>query len=230
MLQKQKSAMAPSTPTAPPRKASREHRRLQLIEATIETIAALGYSRTTLTAVAKTAKLSHGLVNFHFDTKDKLLAETLLHLAAEYRANWLAALAGADPSPAAQVGAMLRADFAPAICTPAKLSAWCAYWGEAQSRPLYQKSCESKDLERIRVLQTICKKLISEGGYQLDPDRVARVLRVTLEGVWLDMMTLSKPYARAEAMRTVFTCAAAFFPQHFDGGGVVTPAKRIRRK
>ncbi len=229
MLRKPKSATTPVAPPAPPRKASREHRRLQLIEATIETIAELGYSRTTLTAVAKTAKLSHGLVNFHFDTKDKLLAETLLHLAAEYRANWMAALAGADTAPAAQLGAMLRADFAPAICTPAKLSAWCAYWGEAQSRPLYQKSCESKDLERIKVIQTICKKLISDGGYRLDADRVARVLRVTLEGVWLDMMTLSKPYARAEAMRTVFTCAAAFFPLHFDENGVLTPTKQPRR-
>ena len=41
-----------------PRKASRESRREQLIEATIETIAACGLSRTTLTEVADAAGLS----------------------------------------------------------------------------------------------------------------------------------------------------------------------------
>ena len=44
----------------PPRTMSREQRRTQLIEATISTLAARGYSRTTLTEVARTAGLSHG--------------------------------------------------------------------------------------------------------------------------------------------------------------------------
>ena len=68
-----------------PRKLSREFRRQQLIDSTIETIAARGYARTTLTDVANHAGLSHGLVNFHFQSKEKLLAETLLFLAEEYR-------------------------------------------------------------------------------------------------------------------------------------------------
>ena len=71
-----------------PRKLSREARRNQLIEATIEALATRGYARTTLTEVAKIAGLSHGLVNFHFQTKEKLLAETLQFLADEYRENW----------------------------------------------------------------------------------------------------------------------------------------------
>ena len=54
---------------AAPRKLSREARRSQLIEAMIETLATRGYARTTLTEVAKQAGLSHGLVNFHFETK-----------------------------------------------------------------------------------------------------------------------------------------------------------------
>jgi len=67
-----------------PRKASREARRLQLSEATIETIGPHGYARTTLTDVARQAGLSHGLVNFHFETKQKLFGETLRYLAEEY--------------------------------------------------------------------------------------------------------------------------------------------------
>ncbi len=211
-------------PGTTPRKQSRTARRQQLIEATIDTIAAQGYARTTLTDVARQAGISHGLVNFHFETKDKLLTETLQYLAEEYRQNWTAALAVAPSSPAAQLDAMLRADFNPKICTKARLSAWCAFWGEAQCRPMYQALCGSNDDDYNRTLEDICARVVAEDGRGGDPVRIARVLRITSEGVWLDMMTMTAPYDVAEAMRTTFTCAAALFPRHFDDGGLISRA------
>src|SRR5262245_10309114 len=59
------------------RKASKDVRRLQLIEATIDVMARKGYAGTTMADVAKQAGLSSGIVNFHFETKENLLAETL---------------------------------------------------------------------------------------------------------------------------------------------------------
>lgn len=206
------------TETAP-RKQSRAARRRQLIEATIETIAAQGYARTTLTDVARQAGISHGLVNFHFATKERLLTETLQFLAEEYRANWSGALEAAGASPAEQLDALLRSDFDPQICTKSRLSAWCAFWGEAQCRPMYQALCGSNDDDYTRALEGICARLVAEEGRDTDPVRIARVLRITTEGVWLDMMTMTEPYDAAEAMRTTFTCAAAFFPRHFDEDG-----------
>ncbi len=207
----------------PPRKQPRSARRVQLIEATIEVLAEMGYARITLTAVARRAGLSHGLVNFHFETKERLLAETMAYLAEEYSANWMAELAAAGPVPAARLEAMLKADFNPRICTPARLSAWCSFWGEAQSRPLYQQECGSNDEDYIRTLEGICADLLAEGGHGGDPARIARVLRVTVEGVWLDLMTMRDPYSRGEALATVMTCAAAFFPDHFSPGEMVGP-------
>ncbi len=199
---------------------SREARRNQLIESTIETIAARGYSRTTLTAVARAAGLSHGLVLFHFETKEKLLAETLSQLAEEYQQNWVSALAATGADPADQLNALIEADFHPAICTPARLAAWCAFWGEAQSRPLYQASCGTKDDAYNATLEAICARLSDLGGYGRDPVHVARVIRVTIEGVWLDMMTMARPYSRDEGMTTVRTCAALCFPDHFTAAGL----------
>jgi TetR/AcrR family transcriptional repressor of bet genes len=215
------SAVEPvDRPEPSPRKLSRAARRSQLIEATIETIANRGYARTTLTDVARVAGLSHGLVNFHFETKEKLLAETLLYLAEEYRHNWMQALAAAPADPAAQLDAMLRADFNPAICTPARLSAWCAFWGEAQSRPMYQERCGSNDAAYNLRLEQVCAALKAEGGYPGTPARIARALRVTIEGVWLDLMTITQPYGREEALATVHGAAAAFFPKHFTESGL----------
>jgi AcrR family transcriptional regulator len=214
------NANAPLT-EPPPRKMSRETRRGQLIEATIEVLAERGFARMTLTEVAKRAGLSHGLVNFHFQTKEGLLSETLLALAEEYRQNWLAAMQGAGEAPAAQLDSLIRADFNPEICTPARLSAWCSFWGEAQSRPFYQERCGANDEAYIANLEAICRRLIAEGSYPHHPARTARALRVTVEGVWLDLMTMNQPYSRDEALATVHACAAAFFPAHFGAGGLL---------
>ena len=62
------------TATSPSsRKASRPVRRQQLIDATIAVLARKGYSALTVADVAKTAGLSVGIINFHFESKEKLL-------------------------------------------------------------------------------------------------------------------------------------------------------------
>lgn len=199
---------------------SREQRRAQLIEATISTLAARGYARTTLTEVARTAGLSHGLVLFHFETKEKLLGETLAYLAEEYRQNWQGALAGAGALPAQQLNALIEADFHPAICQPARLAAWCSFWGEAQSRPIYQETCGEKDDAYNLTLETICARLSDAGGYGRNPVHAARIIRLTTEGAWLDMMTMVAPYSREEALATVRTAVSLCFPDHFTATGL----------
>lgn len=206
---------------SPPRKLSRETRRKQLMEATIDVVAAKGYARTTLTDVANRAGLSHGLVNFHFQTKELLLNETLAYMSDEYRDNWMQALQSAPPDPAHQIDALFRADFQPVLCTPSRLSAWCSFWAEAQCRPLYQEKCGSNDAAYIQKLETLCGVLMAQGGYPGDPVRVARVIRVTSEGVWMDLMTQGSPYSLEEGLRTVFCAVSAFFPSHFDSEGMI---------
>jgi AcrR family transcriptional regulator len=212
------------------RKASPAVRREQLIEATIEVVAERGLSRITLSEIAARAGVAHGLVNFHFRTKDTLLSETLHYLAEEYRQNWTSAL-GALPhdDPASQLQALIEADFAAPVFTPARLAAWCAFWGEAQSRPMYQAQCGSNDRAYFDMLERICARLIKAGGYALKPRRAARVLRVTMEGTWLDLITMTDPYSSEEAKATIFTCAAALFPGHFSERGVKAGGARGRQ-
>ena len=203
-----------------PRKASRQIRRQQLIEATITVLAQKGQTGLKLQDVAEAAGLSYGLVNFHFETKEKLLIETLRYMAAEYRENWQQALAGAGDAAARQLDALIQADFNDRIYTPSRLMAWCTFWGEAQSRPYYQQECNATDMEYIRVMEGICARLVAESGSTLKPARVARVIRVTMEGLWLDLITTGAPYPRAECLRTVYCCAMAFFPEHFTEKGL----------
>jgi TetR/AcrR family transcriptional repressor of bet genes len=203
---------AANAATRPPRTQSRDARRLQVIEATIRSLADRGFSRTTLTDVAARAGISHGLVLFHFQSKENLLAETLDYLAEEYKANWQAALAEAGPAPEARLLALIRADFAEAICTPARLSAWCAFWGESQSRPLYQARCGANDLLYNSTLVALCAEMNARHGHTGNPERTARLIRIMIEGVWLDLMTLEQPYSTAEALETVMAGARALCP------------------
>jgi AcrR family transcriptional regulator len=215
------TALTKSKSAAPlPRKASRQIRRQQLIEATIVALAEKGQARLKLQDVAEAAGLSYGLVNFYFETKEKLLAETLRYMAAEYRANWKEALEAAGENPAKQLNALIQADFNEKIYSPPRLMAWCTFWGEAQSRPYYQQECKESDMDYIRVLEGICARLLASSGSTLKPARVARVIRVTMEGLWLDLITTGDPYPRAECLRTVYCCAMSFFPEHFDDKGL----------
>ena len=195
-----------------PRKQSREARRLQLIDATLETIAARGYARVTLLEVAQTAGLSHGLVNFHFATKEKLLEETLTHLAEEYRANWQRYLAEAGEDPGAQLAALILADYDPVAASPMKIAAWCAFLGEAQVRPLYQARFQTNDEAYVAHLESVIQALLARHGLPGHAPRIARAIRLVTLGCWLDSVTLTDPYAITEARATSLATARAFFP------------------
>lgn len=217
----------PTTHEPGPRKASREFRRQQFIDATIATLARSGFSRTTLTEVASTAGLSHGLIIFHFETKERLLAETMLYLAREYRDNWVQALALAPKTPAAQLDALVRADFNAEICGPERLAAWSALWVEVQSRPIYQETCAGFDVEFRQAIEKLCREITVEGAYATVPEHTARAIRVALDGLWFDLMTMTTlgPYTRQESLQTIFNMLMAFFPDHFDQGGALEAAR-----
>ena len=202
------------------RKASKDVRRQQLIEATIEVMARKGYAGTTMADVAKAAGLSSGIVNFHFEKKENLLAETLKYLSDEYRAHWQKALADtAGEPPAVRLEALMRSDFSPPVCTPQKVSAWGAFWGEAASRPIYSQYCSANDAEYQRVLEELCKAVIRDGQYPFDAAHVARGFNALTEGLWLDIMTQSAPMTGPQALRTALACLHAFFPKHFTEDG-----------
>jgi TetR/AcrR family transcriptional repressor of bet genes len=104
-----------------------EPRRRQLINATIGSIAKRGFSGTTLATVTKGAKLSYGIVDFHFDSNEDLYAETLGLLAEEHYSKWHGPMLQAGPDPARQLATIIEADFDRDICTPKTLVVWFAF-------------------------------------------------------------------------------------------------------
>ncbi len=206
-----------------PRKAARDVRRKQLIEATIDVIAERGYASLTIGDVSRTAGLSLGIVNFHFESKAALLADTLKYLALQYRENWMAAVARAGDDPAARLYAMTSADFGEEVCTPRILQAWVSFWAEAQSRPAYDEVYGDHEAEYLRTLEAMCADLSRHGGYgrpqsgRLD----ARVINALTDGLWVALAHTPPGITRHQALSALHNCLAAFYPAHFDANGPV---------
>ncbi len=206
-----------------PRVASREARRQQLVEATIASIAELGLTDTTLATVTGRAGLSHGTVNFHFQSKERLFSETLRFLAEEHREHWRSALDAAGPRPEQQLAAMIGADFDPAISSEARLSVWFAFWGERKCRPLYAEICGLMDAERLETFERLCRRIAEDGGYsRTDPALVAHGLQAQIDGVWLNMLCEPEVYAGDRAVEICLSYLAGAFPDHFAPTGAAT--------
>jgi TetR/AcrR family transcriptional repressor of bet genes len=190
---------------------------MQLIKATVRSVAKNGLSDTTMATVAREAGLSQGIINLHFQSKQRLLVETLRYIADEYRTSWEKALDGAGPSPAERLAALVEVDFKMPVCDRNKLAVWFAFWGESKSRPTYRKLCAARDVQYRKELGALCQLLIEEGGYQgLDATVLATGLSAMQEGLWLDLLISPRSMTREQALNICLAYLASAFPRHFS--------------
>ena len=197
------------------RTASRALRKQQLIKATIKTVAKKGFADTTLADVAKEAGLSQGIINLHFQSKDRLFSETLRSLSDEYGQAWERALKKASADPIEKLRAMVNLDFSAPVCERNKLAVWFAFWGEAKSRPTYLKVCKDHDAQYTSVLEHIAGEIIREGGYEASEGDVAETLSAMTDGFWLSLLLTPRSLTRESAKALCFNYLANVFPPHF---------------
>ncbi|MCG3202431.1 MAG: HTH-type transcriptional regulator BetI [Gammaproteobacteria bacterium] len=204
------------------RQAAKEQRRLQLIKATIDAVARRGFAGTNISDVARAAGMSQGMVNLHFESKEKLLVETLRFLADEYKSAWETALERAGPTAAKKLAQLVELDFTPALCDRRKLAVWFAFWGEARSRPTYLRLCKQRDQEYDEALHGLCRQVIVEGRYKhADADVIASSLAALTDGLWMDILISHRSMSASRARRISFAYLANVFPGHFTDEGVV---------
>jgi TetR/AcrR family transcriptional regulator, transcriptional repressor of bet genes len=210
------------------RDALKEARKVQLMEATIDCIAARGFADLTLADVARAAGLSVGIVNFYFRSKDVLLIETLRHLINDYIQQTNENFRNAGSSAAAQITAMIESDFHRTIANRKRVTVWYAFWGETRWRPEFLKICQELSDSFHHETREVFARLIVEGGYRdIDADVIARGFDAMIDGLWLDMLINPKAVERDAAKLVVRTFLAGIFPNEFgrqSTGGVAAKA------
>ena len=201
------------------RKASKEVRRRQLIESTIDSIAARGFAATTMADVADGAGLSRGIVNFHFESKEKLLAETLRFMSDVHDEHWRDALRRAGPDPAAKMWGLLQSVLDRKVCNRRYISAWAALSAEGLTRPIYKRITSTYDAAFTDAIRDLCQDLVEDGGYDADAELLAVGLDAMLEGLWLHILLSAENINRKRALAAVREYLVSVFPKHFTKEG-----------
>jgi TetR/AcrR family transcriptional repressor of bet genes len=107
-------------------------RRRALISAAIETIHDRGYCDVTVGQIARRAGVSSALAHHYFGSKEDLLIATMRHLLKELGKAIVQRLKKAK-NPRERVSAVIAGNFSPDQFQPATISAWLAFYVQAQT-------------------------------------------------------------------------------------------------
>lgn len=204
----------PKKPNTITRAEQKKLTRQKIIDATLAVIAREGFSGVTMAKVAETAGLSRGIGNFHFQSKDQLLLETLRAIQKEFDVAWTSAVAEAGPSPAGQLRALVRTVLEPPIADPDRLAVWLAYWAETPSRTTYREICAAPDREWQSVIEDILQRMagdqfVSRG---MNLQAIAYSLTAMMTGCWIEYLLSPGLFKPADAVQACFAFLASFFP------------------
>jgi TetR/AcrR family transcriptional repressor of bet genes len=168
--------------------------------------------------VTQEAGLSMGIANLHFQSKEKLLTETLKFVTDEYNRGQDAILNSDDyPTLTDKTEALLAFDFSPRVTQRNKLAVWYAFWGEAKSRPTYQRICNRTDALSNAAISGLFQAMIEEGGYSnTDADLLATGYTALIDGLWLDLLVAPRQVNREKAYRVARHYLASAFPRHIQ--------------
>jgi betaine-aldehyde dehydrogenase len=173
-------------------------RRKQLIQATIESLADVGFAACTLGDIAKRAGVSQGLFAHYFGDKDGLLEATLRSMAARLGRAAAARLRAAS-TPRERIQAVIDANLAPEEFDKRTCSVWLAFWGQV---------LHSARLKRVQNVYQ--RRMLSNLRHALhrivparDAETIAIAISAMIDGLWL-RATLSGDFeldsARARAI------------------------------
>lgn len=196
------------------RKAVRDIRREQLVEAAIRAISQRGIGETTIADVVKEADMANGAVNQYFASKDMLLLEALRAVTGEFREIWHQARNKAGDDPAAVLEAIAMAQFHPKVCRHERISVWVAYWSETRFRPKYMEACTESDAEYGDALMSTCRSLAESGRYKsLDAEKVGQFVLAAGDGLWVNIML--GLITRERAVDLMRAHLKSVFPRHY---------------
>lgn len=194
-------------PDTPAREVQRAARRQQLIEGAIRAVARHGYAAVTIAQIAAEAGVSHGLVGYHFNSKDELLSSVLAWLAEEFETS--VKLAQSVP-PGDRLAALLHAPLQDHICQPAKLAVWFSFWGEAQARGSFR----SVTIALEDRYQAILAESLGLGMSAAAAEPRAALLSAVIDGLWLDMHLGRDELTPARARARILSDLALLVPPH----------------
>ncbi len=157
-----------------------ESRRSQLVEVTIDSLAEVGFTGTTLAQIAGRAGVSPGLVAHYFGDKDGLLDAAFRSLARRV-GDQVRARLRTIATPRARIQAIIDANLAPEEFDRRTGTAWLAFWGQVLQVPSLRRVQSVYQRRTLTNLKTSLKKLVPPEEAQ----SLAAMIAAMIDGVWL---------------------------------------------
>ena len=177
-------------------------RRRQLIQATIESLADVGFAACTLGEVAKRAGVSPGLFAHYFGDKDGLLEATLRSMAARLGRSAAARLRAARDA-RGRIQAVIDANLAPEEFDRRTSSVWLAFWGQVIHSGRFKRVQNVYQRRMLSNLRHALKQIVPAQ----EAETIAIATSALIDGLWL-RATLSGDFeldsVRARAIVTTF--------------------------
>jgi TetR/AcrR family transcriptional repressor of bet genes len=189
-------------------------RRNLLIDATITAIAEFGLSKLTLAKISSIAGLTAGTVNFHFDSKESLLLETLNFVSEEFDRGIANALKNAGPDPAKRLAAIIDASLDPEITEHRKMAVWHAFDSESRGREDYQRIRGALDKQNFKLILSLCEQIINGANKQseISARAIANAISGITDEVWKEILFAGESYDRDDARKVCLSFLASIFP------------------
>ena len=175
-------------------------RRAQLIEATIDTMAEVGFAATTLALIGQRAGVSPGLVAHYFGDKDGLLEATLRSLAGRLTRDTAERLREAR-TVRARVQAVIDANLAPREFEGRSSSVWLAFWGQAAHSARLRRIQNVYQRRMLSNLRHALRRLAGDGN----AERLAVTIAALIDGLWLNATLSSGGDTQGAMARAIVT-------------------------
>ncbi len=203
------------------RKVSRrnpEASRKVLIDATLDTIAEVGITDTSVSSIIQRAGLSRGMIHLHFGGKDNLMTAAAQQFSAEYYAEMdrMTDL-GPNASPEDRVLAVIKADLSEELLNPRSTKIWHAFRGVSSAHPGIARYSSTQDKKLVATLRQAFDELERSDTQTpgLSEDATSGTLAL-LEGMWVNYLTDMDGFSRERAANLISRFLSGLFPGKFE--------------
>lgn len=155
-------------------------RRQQLIDATVDVMAEVGFTATTLAQIGRRAGASPGLVAHYFGDKDGLLEATLRSLAARLARGSATRLSLAR-TPRARLQAIIDANLAAEEFDQRTASVWLAFWSQVKHSAQLRRVQRVYERRLLSNLRHPLRQMVADAEVL----RIAGALAALIDGLWL---------------------------------------------
>lgn len=174
--------------------------RAALIEAALESLAAVGLGAVSVRDVAARAGVSPGLVRHHFGSFGGLLNEAYRSVTARVDTTLDEAIAAAGDDPERRMDAFLAASFSPAIVDRDLLSAWLGFWGMVRTDSAAAEIHTASFAAYRARIEGLLGDLARARGRTVDARAGGLGLSAMLDGLWLEMCLDPSTFGPEEAV------------------------------